>query len=145
MFTSTRTSRIEWGDCDPAGIIFYARYFDIFDISTTMLLERALGMTKIAYLKAYDFLGHPLVETRGRFLLPTRFGDAVTIESAVVACGRASFKIEHRLSKDGALAAEGFETRVWVVRHPADPRRMQARPIPADVVALLTQGTIPSS
>jgi 4-hydroxybenzoyl-CoA thioesterase len=52
MFTNNRTTRIEWGDCDPAGIIFYARYFDIFDVSTTMLLERALGMNKIAYLRA---------------------------------------------------------------------------------------------
>jgi 4-hydroxybenzoyl-CoA thioesterase len=137
MFTNTRTTRIEWGDCDPAG--------DIFDISTTMLLERALGMTKIAYLKAYDFLGHPLVETRGRFLLPTRFGDAVSIDSAVVACGRSSFKIEHRLSKDGVLAAEGFETRAWVVRHSVDPKRMQAQPIPADVVTRLTQEPVPSS
>ena len=145
MFTNTRTTRIEWGDCDPAGIIFYARYFDIFDVSTTMLLERALGMNKIAYLKAYDFLGHPLVETRGRFLLPTRFGDTVTIESAVVACGRSSFKIEHRLSKDGALAAEGFETRVWVMRDPADPKGMQAQPIPADVVVLLTKAPIGSA
>ena len=145
MFTNNRTTRIEWGDCDPAGIIFYARYFDIFDISTTMLLERALGMNKIAYLKAYDFLGHPLVETRGRFLLPTRFGDVVSIESAVVVCGRSSFKIEHRLSKDGALAAEGFETRAWVVRHPADPKRMQAQPIPAEVVARLSQAAVSSS
>jgi 4-hydroxybenzoyl-CoA thioesterase len=145
MFTNNRTTRIEWGDCDPAGIIFYARYFDIFDVSTTMLLERALGMNKIAYLRAYDFLGHPLVTTRGRFLLPTRFGDAVAIESSVVACGRSSFKIEHRLTKDGALAAEGFETRVWAARHPSDSKRMQARPIPADVVARLTEASVPAS
>ena len=146
MFTNTRTTRIEWGDCDPAGIIFYARYFDIFDVSTTLLIERALGMTKIEYLKAYDFLGHPLVETRARFLLPTRFGDEVTVATAVMACGRTSFKIEHRVMKDdGALAVEGSETRVWVKRHPAEPRRMQARPIPADVVARLTQASVPSS
>jgi 4-hydroxybenzoyl-CoA thioesterase len=140
MLTNTRTTRIEWGDCDPAGIIFYARYFDIFDVSTTMLLERALGMGKIKYLEAYDFLGHPLVETRARFLLPTRYGDEVTIETAVTACGRSSFKLEHRLTHGGALAVEGSETRVWVKRHPAEPRRMQAQPIPADVVVRLTQG-----
>jgi 4-hydroxybenzoyl-CoA thioesterase len=139
MFTNTRTTRIEWGDCDPAGIIFYARYFDIFDVSTTMLLERALGMTKVKYLEAYDFLGHPLVETRARFLLPTRYGDEVTIETTVTACGRSSFKVEHRLTHGGVLAVEGSETRVWAVRHPAEPRRMQAQPIPADVVARLTQ------
>ena len=53
MLTNTRTIRIEWGDCDPAGIIFYPRYFEIFDTSTTMLIERALGMNKFDYLKAY--------------------------------------------------------------------------------------------
>jgi 4-hydroxybenzoyl-CoA thioesterase len=138
MLTNTRTTRIEWGDCDPAGIIFYGRYFDIFDVSTTMLVERALGMKKIEYLKAYDFVGHPLVATRGRFLRPTRFGDEVAIETAVVACGRSSFKLEHRLSLDGALSVEGFETRVWVGLDPTDPTRMKSQPIPAEVVAKLT-------
>jgi 4-hydroxybenzoyl-CoA thioesterase len=140
MLTFTRTTRIEWGDCDPAGIIFYARYYDIFDVSTTMMLEHALGMNKIEYLKAYDFLGHPLAQTRARFLRPTRFGDEVAIETAVVACGRSSFKIEHKLTKAGTLAVEGYETRVWVVRHSDDPRRMKSQPIPAEVVAKLTQG-----
>jgi 4-hydroxybenzoyl-CoA thioesterase len=138
MLTNIRTTRIEWGDCDPAGIIFYGRYFDIFDVSTTMLLERALGMKKIDYLKTYNFLGHPLVTTRGRFLRPTRFGDEVAVETAVVACGRSSFKLEHRLSLDGTLSVEGFETRVWVRRDPADPARMKSQPIPAEVVAKLT-------
>ena len=138
MLTNTRTTRIEWGDCDPAGIIFYGRYFDIFDVSTTVMLEPALGMKKIDYLKAYDFFGHPLVETRGRFLQPTRFGDDVAVDTAFVACGRSSFKIEHRLSLDGTLSVEGFETRVWVVRHPTDPTRMKSQPIPADVLAKLT-------
>jgi len=142
MLSNTYRTRIEWGDCDPAGIIFYARYFDIFDISTTMLFERALGMKKIAYLKAYDFLGHPLVATRGRFLRPTRFGDEVEIETAVVACGRSSFKIEHKLTFAGALAAQGYETRVWVVRDPANPKKMKAQPIPAEVVAKLTQAPV---
>ena len=140
MLANIRNTRIEWGDCDPAGIIFYARYFDIFDVSTTMLIERALGMKKIEYLKAYDFLGHPLVDTRARFRLPTRFGDEVVIETKLVACGRSSFKIEHGLTHAGALAVEGFETRVWVARHPGDPKGIKSRPIPAEVVARLTHG-----
>jgi 4-hydroxybenzoyl-CoA thioesterase len=140
MLTNVRTTRIEWGDCDPAGIIFYARYFGIFDISTTMLLECALGMSKFEYLKAYDFLDHPLVETRARFRLPTRYSDEVAIETAVVECGRSSFKLEHRLTKAGALAVEGYETRVWVARDPNDPKRIKSQPIPAEVAARLTHG-----
>ena len=51
-FTNSRTVRIEWGDCDPAGIIFYPRYFEIFDASTAALFERALGITKRDVLRA---------------------------------------------------------------------------------------------
>ena len=49
-----------------------------------------------------------------RFLIPTRFGDDVTIETTVAEFRRSSFDVRHRLSKNGALAVEGFETRVWV-------------------------------
>ena len=145
MFSCTRTTRVEWGDCDPAGIIFYVRYFDIFDVSTTMLLERALGMKKIEYLKAYNFLGHPLAETRAKFRLPTRYGDEVSIETNLVELGRSSFKLQHRLINAGALAVEGSETRVWVVRDPTDPARIKSQPIPADVVSKLLQAPVPSS
>jgi len=145
MLTNTRNLRIEWSDCDPARIVFYPRYFEMFDTSTTFLVERALGMCKFDYLKAYDFLGHPLVETRARFLVPTRFGDEVTIESAVTETGTSSFKIVHRLRKADALAVEGFETRVWVVKHPDDPAQMTSHQIPAAVIARLAQAHSPSS
>lgn len=140
MLSNVRNLRIEWCDCDPAGIIFYPRYFEMFDTSTTVLIERALGMNKIDYLKAYAFAGHPLVETRARFKFPTRFGDEVSIESRLVECGRSSFKIEHRLTKGGALAVEGVETRVWVVRPAGEPARLKSQPIPADVLARFRHG-----
>ena len=139
MLRNVRTTRIEWCDCDPAGIIFYPRYFEIFDTSTTALIERVLGMNKFAYLKAYDFAGHPVVETRGRFRQPTRFGDDISIETKLVECGESTLKLEHRISKGGALAVEGFETRVWAKRDAGDPWRIKKQPIPAEVVARLKQ------
>lgn len=135
MLSNIRTTRIEWCDCDPAGIIYYPRYFQIFDTCTTVLIERALGMNKIDFLKVYKFLGYPVLETRARFHKPTRFGDDVAIESKMVEYGRSSFKIEHRLSKAGMLAAEGFETRVWAAHDPEDPEKIKAEPIPEAVLA----------
>ena len=137
MLTNRRNVRIVWGDCDPAGIVYYPRYFEMFDASTTALFERALGMTKFEFVKAYDSLGYPMVDTRARFLLPTRYGDDVVIETEVSEIKRSSFDIRHRLTKDGSLAVEGFETRVWVGRDPADPDRIKAKPLPDDLVAKL--------
>jgi 4-hydroxybenzoyl-CoA thioesterase len=142
MLRNIRTIRIEWCDCDPAGIIFYPRYFEIFDTSTTVLFERALGMSKIDYLKAFDFAGHPVIETRARFRQPTRFGDNIAIETTLVECGESAMKLEHRISKGGALAVEGLETRVWITRDAADPWRLRRLPIPKEVVARFTQAEI---
>lgn len=136
MLVNTRRVTIEWGDCDPAGIVHYPRYFAMFDASTAALFSRALGMTKKAMLRHYDVVGFPMVDTRATFRVPCAFGDQVQIESAVAEFRRASFDVRHRLLRDdGALAVEGFETRVWVGRHPDKPDGIKALPIPEDLVA----------
>jgi 4-hydroxybenzoyl-CoA thioesterase len=140
MFSTRRTVRIEWGDCDPAGIVFYPRYFAMFDHSTVLLIERALGMKKQALYRHYGFGGYPSVEARARFHLPTRYGDDVEIETAIAKVGRSSFSLEHRLTLDGALAVEGFETRVWVTRDPERSGGFRAAPMPDDVIARFTTG-----
>jgi 4-hydroxybenzoyl-CoA thioesterase len=78
-----------------------------------------------------------VVDTRARFLLPTSFGDDVIIESTLVEMRRSSFELRHHLSKDGKLAVEGSETRVWVRRQSADSKSIKAHPIPDEVVARL--------
>ena len=55
MLTNRRTIRIAWGDCDPAGIVFYPRYFAMFDHSTVLLLEHALGFNKHELYRTYEF------------------------------------------------------------------------------------------
>jgi len=138
MPSNARTVRIEWGDCDPAGIVFHPRYFAMFDHSTTLLIERAVGMSKRQLQEAYPFAGIPLVENRARFLKPTRYGDDVMIETRLIAVRHSSFDITHRLSREGALAVEGFETRVWVAWDPARPGQFKAEPIPRELVERLT-------
>ncbi|MCC6947140.1 MAG: acyl-CoA thioesterase [Bradyrhizobiaceae bacterium] len=133
MLTNRRKVRIVWGDCDPQGIVYYPRYFEIFDQSTTELFELALGMTKYDFLKAYDFVGYPMVDTRAKFSIPNRFGDDIVVETAVTEFRRSSFDIHHRLLKDGKLSVEGFETRIWVGRDPQDPSKMKSAAIPQKV------------
>jgi 4-hydroxybenzoyl-CoA thioesterase len=136
MQTNRRDVRIVWGDCDPAGIVYYPRYFAMFDDSTTALFERVLGMTKYQFLEAYDFAGYPMVDTRAKFSIPNRFGDDVVIETAITEFRRSSFDIHHRLLKDDKLSVEGFETRVWVGRDPEDASRIRSVPIPEKVLDL---------
>ncbi|MCX7307157.1 MAG: thioesterase family protein [Afipia sp.] len=139
MFTNKRPYRIEWQDCDPAGIVFYPRYFAMFDTSTTTLFEKALGMRKRDFIKHYDFVGYPMIDTRSKFHIPGIFGDDVEIQTAITELGRSSFSVEHKLMKDGQLAVEGFEKRVWVGKDPANPDRLKSKPLPPDVVEKLSK------
>jgi len=140
MLKNSRSLRIEWGDCDPAGIVFYPRYFAMFDHSTSMLISAASGLTKYQLMQKYEFSGYPMVDTRARFFIPTRFGDDVVIDSTFSKIGTSSFDVAHRLTKNGALAVECFETRVWVKSDPRDTARIKAKPIPDDLVARFKAG-----
>jgi 4-hydroxybenzoyl-CoA thioesterase len=138
MLTNVHLVTVEWGHCDPAGIVYFPNYFTYFDSSTNALFLRALGCNKYEMLKRYGIVGIPLVDVGARFILPSTFGDVVSIESTVAEIRRSSFRMLHRLLKGDVLAVEGTETRVWVGRDPDNPDKLKGLPIPAEVVAKLT-------
>ena len=140
MLTNRRHLRIEWGQCDPAGIVFYPQYLVIFDTSTGWLFERT-GLTPSAMRKKYDIVGMPIVEVGARFLKPCRFDDEIVVESEVSEWGRSSFTVRHRIVNAGEPALDGFEKRVWAAADPARPGAIKAQPVPAEIVACLSDPT----
>src|ERR1700759_784502 len=118
MLVNRHSVTIEWGHCDPAGIVYFPNYFTYFDSATNALFLRALGCNKFEMLKRYGIVGIPLVDVGARFIVPSTFGDVVTIESTVAEIRRSSFRMQHRLLKGDTLAVEGTETRVWGGREP---------------------------
>jgi 4-hydroxybenzoyl-CoA thioesterase len=134
-FVARRQFTIEWGHCDPAGIVFNGRFFEFFDWGTWALFEMALGVRPADLAGVFGIIGIPLVDASARFIAPARFGDVVELSSQVREFRRSSFDIEHRLTVHGALAVEGRETRVWATRHADDPLQIKAQPVPEDVIA----------
>ena len=143
MLTNTRTIRIEWGDCDPAGIVFYPRYFEMFEACIAALFERATGLTKYQLLKTYGFSGFPVVQANAQFRAPAKYGDDVIAETSISEFRRSSFDVHHRVFNGDHLSVDGFETRVWVGPHPDDPARLKAQPIPQDVIACFSRARSP--
>ena len=134
-FVSRRQFTIEWGHCDPAGIVFNSRFFEFFDWGTWTLFETALGVRPADLAGVFGIIGIPLVDASARFHAPAQFGDVVELSSLVRVFRRSSFDIEHRLIVRGALAVEGNETRVWATRNATDPSQIKAQPVPEDVIA----------
>ncbi len=126
---------VEWGHCDPAGIVFNSRFFEFFDRGTWALFEAALGVRPPDLAGTFGIVGIPLVDAGARFLAPARFGDAVELTTQVSEFRRSSFDVAHRLLVRGTLAVEGRETRVWAMRDAADPSKIKSQPIPPEVAA----------
>ncbi len=137
MFVNRRTVRIEWGDCDAAGIVYYPRYFEMFDASTTHLFEMA-GFPKRQAQARFGIVGWPMLDTRANFKIPSSFGDDILIESRIGRWGRSSFDVEHLVFKGQAVAIEAWEKRVWAAKDPEDPTRIKSIPIPDEVIARLS-------
>ncbi len=134
MLTNRRTIRIEWGDCDAAGIVYFPRYIEYFDACTVHLFEAA-GLKKPDMLRLYGMAGYPMVNLGVKFSIPSTFGDDVEVASTIAEWGRTSFKIHHQLIRPEGVAVEAMETRVWTVHDPDNPGRLKSTPIPEDVKA----------
>ncbi|WP_022724212.1 thioesterase family protein [Rhodopseudomonas sp. B29] len=139
MFTNRRDVQIQWGDCDPANIVYYPRYFAMFDDSTSALFAAA-GCSKQDLVKVYGLVGIPMVDTRAKFHIPSTYGDWISIESRIEKIGRSSFEVTHKVYKGEKLAIEGFETRVLVGRDPADPDKLKSAPFPQDIIDKFMRG-----
>lgn len=125
--------RVHWGDCDPAGIIFYPTYFRWVDAASWALFEAA-GYD-IAWMKA-QHASMPLVAAECQFLSPAEQGDRCEVRSRIARFGGKSFVVEHDVVRsDGTVLAKAKETRVWG-RHEAGPGTpLRGEPIPEAVKA----------
>lgn len=128
MFSNTTRVQIQFGDCDPAGIVYYPNYFRMFDNATAALLSAAFGMNKRQWLVHYDIAGIPMVDTSSRFMVPSQFGDEIEIRSSISELGRSSFGVLHHVYRGETLAIEAREKRVWVKRGQDGAIRSEALP-----------------
>lgn len=132
MKTNIYRVSVEWGDTDPAGIVFYPNYLRWFDAATRHLFE-SVGLKKQALLDEYGVVGMPIVEANAKFMAPSTFGDLLAVHSEVREWNERTLLVGHRIFKGDTLAVDGFERRVWAVRHPEDDSRLQAQRIPDEV------------
>src|SRR5215813_6768168 len=70
-----RQFTVEWGHCDPAGIVFNSRFFEFFDWSAWLMFEAALGVRPADLASRFGIVGIPLVDAKARFLKPAKFND----------------------------------------------------------------------
>lgn len=138
MATHTTTLRVRWGDVDPAGIVFYPRFLEWYDLAAEMLFE-SLGLEWPQLFPKYGLLGLPIVESGTTFLSPVRYGDVISIQAVVAWVKDKTLRLEYELRVGDRLCARGFEVRAWVLRPESPDAPLHAGRIPQGVVDRLTE------
>src|SRR5437879_8926978 len=82
MIEHTAEVQVRWSDVDPAGVVFYPRFFEWYDLGCESLFA-SLGLPWPEAFPKYEIVGVPIVESGSKFLSPARYGDVLTIRSKV--------------------------------------------------------------
>ena len=107
----TLACQVHWGDCDPAGIIFYPTYFRWMDAASWALME-LVGYS--AERMRSEHIAMPLVSAECQFLAPAVHGDRCEVRSRISRFGGKSFVVSHDIvRRDDTALAKGSEARVW--------------------------------
>ena len=126
---------VEFGDCDPAQIVFYPNFFRWMD-AASLRFFRAAGVPPWREFEAQcGIIGTPLVDASARFLRPASYGDLIDVDTGIDEWRGKSFVMSHVIRRSEDVLVEGREIRVFAKRHPTDPARIQAVPPPESVRA----------
>ncbi len=120
---------VDFGDCDPAGIVFYPNFYRWFDRGTHALAH-SVGLNMARLRAEHGWICWPLVDTGARFISPAKPGDLLTLESQVTQWGRKTFRVTHTLRHGERLVCEGFEVRIIGAPREDDPDKLRTVELP---------------
>ena len=128
---SSLPCEVHWGDCDPAGIIFYPTYFRWMDAACWTLFESAGYGPR--WMRE-NHMAMPLVSAECEFLAPAAHGERCEVRSRIGRFGGKSFVVEHEIARgDGTVVAKGRETRVWGRFMNGPGSALKGEPIPEEL------------
>jgi 4-hydroxybenzoyl-CoA thioesterase len=98
-----RSIRVEFNHCDPAGIVFYPRYFEMTNSVMENFFREVVGYSYHAMMA--DGIGVPTARIETDFRAPSRLGDVLDWRMGVEAVGgsSATFRLEGRCGAEMRL------------------------------------------
>ena len=114
----TMRMTVRFQHCDPAGIVFFPRYYEMLNLTVERFFEERLGASFHA-LHLRHRLGVPTVRIETEFRAVSRLEDALTFALGVERVGRSSLRVgiecagddgERRLRTTHTLVAVDLDT-----------------------------------
>jgi 4-hydroxybenzoyl-CoA thioesterase len=127
---------VEFGDCDPAGIVYFPNFFRWMDsASRHYFVQRGVPPWRDTE-RDWGVLGTPVVDVSTRFIKPASYGDRLAITTEITAWRHKSFVHQHHVWCGAHLLVVGTEVRVFAAHLQPGEVGIRAVPIPPQVRAL---------
>jgi 4-hydroxybenzoyl-CoA thioesterase len=111
--TIVHRSQVRFGDVDPAGIVFYPRFFEMLNAAVEDWFADFIGVD-FATLHLERRIGVPTVRVESDFLAPCRLGEQIDVDLEVEELGRSSAKLRYTFYVDGEARVKGRSVLVCI-------------------------------
>ncbi|KGJ14729.1 acyl-CoA thioesterase [Paracoccus sanguinis] len=108
-----RAIPVEFGHCDPAGIVFYPRYLEFTNSVIEQFFAEAVGHS-FRRIVMEEGAGVPTRHLEADYRAPSRLGDVLDFTLRVARLGRSSVTFTVEGGADGAVRFVATPTLVWV-------------------------------
>jgi 4-hydroxybenzoyl-CoA thioesterase len=119
---------VRFGDCDPAGLVYYPALFHYCHVGMEEFFAARCGKS-YARLMAEERLGFPTVNVSAEFFEPFVYGEEVEVEVFASRVGRTSVTFEYRLRRAGE---EGLRARATLVQVALNLDERRPVPVPEE-------------
>jgi 4-hydroxybenzoyl-CoA thioesterase len=134
--TTLHTVTVHFGDCDPAGMVFFPNFSRWMDAASLSFFMQCGLPPWRELVKTRGIVGTPLLEINTKFLQAVTYGETIVIATHIEEWRNRAFIQVHRVTRGETLVCEGREVRAFVMRDIVDPDRLRAIPVPPDIKAL---------
>ncbi|MCR5885055.1 acyl-CoA thioesterase [Rhizobacter sp. J219] len=134
--TTTYSVTVQFGDCDPGGIVFFPNFCRWMDAASLTFFMQCGVKPWRTLENERGIVGTPLLEIHTKFHKTATYGDTLTVHTHIDDWRRVAFTQVHRVTRGDELICEGREVRAFVTRDPHDRERLRAIPVPEDIQAL---------
>jgi 4-hydroxybenzoyl-CoA thioesterase len=136
MKEAVYTVRVEFGDCDPARIVWFPNFFRWIDAASRHFFVECGVPPWHETERLYGVIGTPLVDTHAKFVKTASYGDTLDIHVSIAEWRGKSFVQRYRVMRAGTAGAapelvmECDEVRIFAARRDGDATAIRAVPAP---------------
>jgi 4-hydroxybenzoyl-CoA thioesterase len=127
------TVKVEFGDCDPARIVWFPNFFRWIDAASRHFFVQCGVPDWHITEKTLGILGTPLVDTQARFVKTASYGDVLQIHTKIKEWRAKSFVLSYEVKRGDELIMACEEVRIFAAHKDDHQPGIKAVPIPEEI------------